>query len=878
MPKDRAEELLNEIKDRAERRARKNLEPRARAFNTSIDELINEKKMEHTEARRRKLLDQPKVAEMKNVIDRFKVGSRKSAGLGLMANIGGVQGDVEGARLSADAVRKSAIAKSGSFLLTRLARDKDAISVFNNKANDELIFREVTQPGSVENPTIRHIAKSIKDTYEDMRKLLNSEGADIGSIEDYAGKQIHDADRLASYTGNFYKDRLLKLKMLKELKEGENLSDKLREAAFQRWYQFIMPLIDDSTFDDVDDTESFMRSVFNNIVNGHYGRAYRVDPETEREFIVPRPSNYAKKISQERVIKFKNDGKSGYVYMKEYGPGSYRNTVQLTLHKMGSDLGILEKLGTNPRATFFQLVNHLRENYADEAGKFGKNLQKHVDTAKLQLEYLLGQYGHSPTTFLGKMLSGISSLTMLASLPAVTLVSIPDLAIRASKMTEYGDSYWNTYANFLKDMFGKQKEQNKAIADITNVYAHSVLSDFYSRAFAVDTPLKSISKFQQMFFKWNLLTRWDNAQRVGGAASIARALGRSKKLAFEELPESVQRNLRNYGITNDEWDLVRKIDIDVPIMKDLITPDLADVVPRETVRGLLQDQLNKKAEQELQERIMQDERTGVEANRRIYRRQVQDADIDNYVRNLRTKWSTFFQNEVDDLQIQPGVATTAALLGGDNTQSAGSMLRKMFAMFKYFGVESTKRTWGRMIYGHGHSGIFDMIMNGKGSRMQLLNFMVHSMVLAYIGKSAEALAFGKTPPDMTKAKNWADIFLSSGALGMYGSMLGGDYSSYGQTFTNALLGPVGSFANQIAKIISLSRQDLVNGNDFTNVQHATYNLIRRNTPIINFPFVRIALDYLFAKEYMEVHNPGYMYNMNQKLKKETGQHYLWIPQ
>lgn len=877
MDEELAEKLLDKINKRAEARRRGTLEPKARAFNKTVDEVINERLIKNRNAKKAHYINIQRFKENSDIITAFRKGARKSASLGFRANFGGVQGDVVGGRFSTDAVRKGEMKKAKDLLISRVKSIDNGPATFTAKGNDAELFKEVELPGSSKSPAIRKIGKAISDTYEDMRKLLNSVGANIGKTANYVSKQIHDASRLVSPTGSFYKDQKLKVKLIADKSDNRSLVEKIKEISENRWIDFITPLLDEKTFDGIDNRVKFLSDIFNNIIEGHYGRAFVTDTETGKEFRVPSPGNFTGKLEQERVLHFKKDGVSAYKYIKEYGAGSYFKSIERTLSKAGSDYGIISKLGTNPRAMFARLVRFLRDNYSDEAGKLGKGLEKHVDKAKLELEYMLGSFARPNQSLGGELLTGLNVLSSMRALALVTPRSFQDLAISASKLTEYGVSYTQTYVDMIKGLSGDTKKENLAIADLIHSNVHTMLGDIHSRSVAIDTPNNLLAKANQTFFKLNLLQKWDGFLRKGSGGILARALARSKSLSWENLPEGVRRNLNNYNISSDEWDLSRNNPINTPIIKNVITPDVSHIIPEDHIRTKLQKDFDLKSDESLKAKLEKDKAKGITSKRRRTKRVVNDDDISEFRRSLNLKWTTFYQNELDDLQIQPGVSTTASLLGGDKSNTVVGQLRKMFAMFKYFGVESTKRTLGRMIYGHGASSVWDGIIHMKGTRGQLLSFMVNSSVLSYIGISAATILQGRTPPDITKPSVVFDTMLDSGGFTALGSMFNGDFHSYGRSFLGGLFGPVGDELDSTAKLVSQAKDDLLTGTSLKNTLPTLERMGKGVTPIINAPFIKLPLDYLFLYHWMEVHNPGYLENMNNRLKKRTGQHYLFLP-
>lgn len=839
MSKEDADDLLEDIRRRAKDRVRLNLEPKGRAFNKAVDEILAEEKEKRRLSKLESFQNQQKFDESMGIINRFATEGRKSAGLGLQARMDGVQSNIEGGKRSTGHTTKAMANNLKGDLISQLRQTKLGVKGFSSGDYETDIAREIAQEGSTDNEGAREIAKAIKSVYERGRNMLNSEGARIGTTKEYLGKRMHNVERMVNPTGHAFSNIKLREEYFRNRKNIKlSLREFMREKAYDRWKNFVTPLLDnDVTFEAVKDKDKFLRSFYDATITGVHNKPFVVDEETQKVFRTPGPGNFAARLGKERVIHFKPGGDAELAYMREYGSGSLASTVETTIERMGNDYGILNVLGTNPLGMFFRLQREVLKKYRNESG-----IDSKIKRARVVLGHILNEYSNPITSLAGKIYRGTQILASIALLPAVTLRSIPDLAIRGSKLNEYGQSYFKSYVDIIRNTLDTANRKNKnLVADMVHAWSHSVLGDIYSRANANDTPFGLLGRFQQLFFKLNFMRGWDNLIRSNNAVSLAKALNGFKDLSFEDLPKSVQINLSNYDIKPGEWDLMRKNSLDPLIVKNVITPDIAKIIPREQIR----------------------EHLGLE--RLSTKREIA------FRQELNTKWATFFQNEMDDMQIQPSKSTIAFLLGASDPNTAGGITRKMFAMFKYFGVESTRRTLGRMIYGQGAESIYDAVRNGKGSRMALLSFMANTIVLNYIGASAVALSQGKTAPDPTRVRTFEQLLLNSGAFGYYGSLLASDYSRH--DFFTSLFGPVAESISNVAKLVS----QIKDGDSGKSIKNTVSNLTSRNVGFINLPYIKLPLDYLFLYGWMEHNNPGYLQDQQDKLKRRTGQNFILPP-
>lgn len=832
-----ADDLIDRVKQNASDRIRANLDP-----TKSVDDAIN-KRVQNIRAKRYQVfLNSQIFADSTAMIDKFKINGRKSAGIGLYAKIAGVQGNIEGARVSAAAAQKSMQeGLLGRFLIRMQKVDKVALATLKTTTRDLDVIKEILKPGSVDDPIIQGIAKATTDSFNESNKLLNSVGANEGKVSSYLGRQIHNVDSMLSPTGTLRADMALRRKAIFD-RTIKDIPSYLRDTAYKRWRNFTLPLLNRTMTFRGADVGKVMRGVFDDMVSGYHMHSFSPEDINEK-WRRNEGQNIAAKYSTSRTLIFNQDAEGLHSYMKQYGHGTMLNSIKNTLSRAGSDYGLMRTLGSDPIAMFDKLADYVKDKYRTEKG-----LKSNISRARVVLGHLIHEYSGEDKSPVGKTLAGTMQTIAMTVLGGVALKSLTDFEIRASKMTEYGISRFQTYGTMLKNIFDKGgRKDNKWLADSINSWSNSILADYNGKAGSPDTPIKTIARLQQIFYKFNLLHGLDNINRGGSGGQISHALGKWKSLSFEKLLPDVQRNLSNYGITSADWDAIRPQAINAPTIGDMIGPDLIDIIPREDIAkaiGKTPDEMTKFQE-------------------------------DQYRRDALLKWQTFYTNEIDDAQIQPGAATKAMLLGKTTAGTASGVGARVFAMFKYFGVEATKRTVGRMIYGDGAESIRDAVLRGKNSRMQLLTFMMNMAALTYISETASALSQGKTPPNITDPHTIREMFLSNGIFGYYGSMANGDYDGFQHSFIDSLGGPVVGAINQLAKIESTLIGD--KPDKIKRVKKQTGAFASNFIPGANIPWFRTPANFMFLYHWHEHNDPGYIRNMTDNLKKRTGQEFFINP-
>lgn len=824
--KEDLEGLVKNIKEKADFRMRENMEPKAQALGKTIDELIEDAKQQHDLKKMHAYLNIIRHKELSPMINAFK-----ERGLGLVAAVDGTARNIKDGRFSANALGKAMSARLKSQFLKELkdSPHKDLLSMLNRGDHELEIAQEIHQRGSSKNPQIRAIADAWEKVTGRGVKMLNSVGAYIGKDEEkgYLGRMNHNTDMVSQPYSSTAKNIA---ERARALKEGKNVNEHMRELAYNNWKNFILPHLDSAKTFEGADPEKFLRGAWEGIVSGVHKTPY-VATEEGQTFKVGRVGNMADRLSRQRVFIWK-DGASEMQYIQRYGNGTLLTTMMKTLERSGQDYGLMRRFGPNPMAMFQRLRKE-----TTEANRLEPKLNKRANLAENTLRAkVMGDKAES--RIFANVAGSARMVKALHDMASVVFWAIADNAFRVSKMQELGVPVWKTYGQIVKDMMDPASiQERKELADITGVWAQTTMGSMHARMSAVDTPKNKLGHLSELYFKYTGLQYLDNVNRTGTAAAISRMLSGYRGDAFENLHEGLKRNMTAYGLGEKEWDLIRG-SAQLINGKKFITPDGMWTANK----SLIDKYAGKETTHEEASKIRQ--------------------EMDN-------RLSTFFMDQVDDSQFQPRESTRRMGLGNTQPGTVSGEAARTFMLFKLWGIEATRRSLGRIIYGNGHDGLADAIMNGSAARYQLMTFGANAIMLSYIAKSAKAAANNQTPPSMD---NWAtakDVILGSGLFGYYGSLVSNDYS-FGRGLIETLGGPMTGTVNDVGMVMT----DILNGN---NPMKSTAKLLADNTPFLNAWYLKSALDFTFLNAWHEQNNPGMFWKKEQKMLAQTGQQYIFNP-
>lgn len=731
--------------------------------------------------------------------------------LALKAYLGGTVKMYEGGRLSIDAVGKSLSHKYLGRMIADL-EESGLFEVFSKGTLEREIAQEMWElhpagkPGISGSQEARKIAEIIHKYQSIAVDRANRAGAYIKKLPGYIVRQSHD--------------------MLK-----------IRRAGFEAWKQAILPRLDfDRTFGTAD-PEEFLQHAYDALQSGMHFRHNAGEVESNHLFGFTGPANIAKKVSAERLLYFKT-ADDWFDYNEEFGTASLKEAVVYGLEHMARNTALMEGLGTNPVANFEHVLNDLKRQYRTDPHKLGRlksesiqNLLKEVDgTARIPVNLSAARIS-----------SGIRVVQNMAKLGGAFLSSISDIPFHVAEMRYQGHSVFASYLDaFGSVLRGRGTPEQRKIAQLVGLGFDGMTNEIMSRFSAQDNIPGTLSKTQQIFFKLNLLSWWNDVHRTGVGLIMSGHLADQASLPLAALDVDTRRIFGLYDITESDWNLVRSLP-----QKDLngtkfITP--------EEIQNLSDAQIA--------------QHLGIPETHKNRIQQFKD--------QLESKFMTYFQDRADFAIPIPGATERAMMNRGTSPGTILGETLRFIMQFKSFPITVVHRAVGREIYGKGANTLADSLVRGKGDLMGLAHLIVGTTLFGYLSMVAKDVIKGRTPREMTDPKVAFAAMAQGGGFGIYGDFLFGEFSRYGRSALATAAGPTLGQIDDLAELWT----NLRNGEDFAaNIMRLMIN----NTPFINLFYTRMALDYLILYQLQEMANPGYLQRMESRIQRENNQSFYLPP-
>lgn len=776
------------------------------------DMVVGEVEM-HTVEKRNALL----AAQTRAKIDKY-LGGFSDPGEGLAAYMGGSVKAHKGALNSIDARGKSIVSEHLGKMISDLEKE-NLLEIFNRDLLEPQIAKELWEirpggnPGVSGSPEAKKIADILYKYQKNIMELQNSYGAWVKDLPGYVTRQSHDAS-------------------------------KLRKAGFESWRDFIIDMLDqERTFASMGDeqtVDNFLRGAYDGLVSGLHKR---VQGEGEFEFVGKAigfhgPSALAKKVSQHRVLHFK-DADSWLKYNEVFGTHNLRETVIGSLEHGGRSVALMEGFGPNPLMAFDNIVRKLKlanqnnlDNLKSLSSQHLQNLFKELDGTT-----------HIPGDVTGaKISAGIRSIQNMAKLGGAVISSISDIPFQAAELRYQGHNIFSAYGEAFTNLFrGRGNSEQKDIARMIGVGLEGIMGDILSRFTVQDSIPGMAAKLQQRFFKLNGMSWWNDAHKTGIGLVMANHLAENAHLEYGALDKDITKVFRMYDINDREWNVFRNSGHMNAGDNRYLTPDAIGNMNNDTFKQLY---------------------GGID--------KYTDKQVDKLKHELETTWRTYFIDRADFAVPHPGAVERSYMTMGTQPGTVLGEAIRFIMQFKSFPLAALRKGVGRELFGDGAETIGQALLKGKGDMLGLTHLVAASTVFGYLAMASKDLLKGREPRSLDDPKTWMAACAQGGGFGIYGDFLFGEMSRYGRTFLSSMAGPTFGQIDDIAEIYTRVRE----GND---PSAQAVRLAINNTPFINLFYTRGALDYLILYQLQEMVNPGYLHRMEARIERENDQHFYLPP-
>ncbi|OWT68095.1 MULTISPECIES: hypothetical protein [unclassified Achromobacter] len=747
---------------------------------------------------------------------------------GITALLVGVNRAKQGARNSVMSVQKTLHDKFLSGFVADLEKTGSA-KLFSGGTMDRDVTRALWALGRENEADLlkgipgpaQEIARVINKWQEYTRVTANEAGAWIGKEAGYIVKQSHDMLRI-------------------------------RHAGFDTWRaaaleHFDIPrMMTESGADNVDE---MLNGIFRNLASGDHMKPIASVAESPFKG----PGNLAKRISQDRVVHFK-DADAWFDYNQAYGVRSLREAVAGGIARGAQQIGLLRQLGTNPGGMVETLRNDLIQA-SKKAGEFGKvdDLKGKADRHDQYLSAIDGRMNIPGNALWARRGQNLRAWQSLAKLGGMILSQFNDIAVYGSEAKYQGRGFLSGMGESMAGLGTNLKtEERKDLLASLGVFFESSIGEIARTGSFEDAG--ALTKSQRLFFKLNLGQWWTEKMRAAAAMGMSHHMALQTGKVWEALAPEYRRVLSLYDIDGPKWDVIRQSGMKQVDGRNYVAPDTITQLPDDVVRGYL------------------------EANEL----RAGPKDIAAAKEDLATKLQTYLNDRTTFFQLEPDNKTRALLLQGTKPGTWMGEFARFAMQFKSFTGAYMQKIMGRELYGRGFEGTnpIKALAGGNGEAWGLVSVVAMSTLFGYGSMLAKDMMRGQTPrlPNGDAAQD-TKLFLAAmaqgGGMGLMGDFLFGTANRFGGGVLASMAGPTAGFANDLVNLYQAARDEALTGKGSTAAE--ALRVAMNNTPYLNLFYTRIALDYLLFYRIQEWMNPGYLSRMEQRVRTQNNQTFILPP-
>lgn len=690
-------------------------------------------------------------------------------------------------------------------------------------------------------PEARRIAEIFHRVQEGARLDQNRVGAAIGKRWDYIVRQTHDPSAI--------------------MKVGR-----------ETWVENILPLLDESTFDGSDPVK-FLNQVYKNIVSGDHFKAADAAPH---DITFTGPANLAKKISQHRILHFK-DADAWYAYNQEFGKMSLVESMIRGLDRAAENTALMETFGTNPRAMFDNILRAVEDKYfTGDEPPIGGWARDVLENEFKEIDGTTRQVGHMTLANVG---SWIRAFQAYSKLGMSTITSVTDIGSSISELRWQDRDLFGAVTDYLQEGF-RFSSDARLQAETNLVGLDSLKGDIAARWNAEDNFTGTLAKLNRLYYKLNFLGPWTDGRKRAVNAVMAHELAGHLRGGLDDVPPQYRKVMEAYDIGEPEWRVMQQVEMRARDGREYFTLDGLRALPDEAFNPIVGDAVaridadieSRRADLESAlERAQTDEaRTDAQNKLRTLeaqRARRRNAAIDRAKDELFNKVGTFYVDRADAAVPTPGARERAIINRGTMRGTPAGEFLRFIGQLKMFSITAISRNIVRDIGAH---GLRAALREGRGDLIGLASHIAMTTMFGMMALQLKEMIKGKTPQPVfgeEAAQAWTAALLQGGGLGIYGDLLLQNYNEYGRSPQEALLGP--GIAGMFDALALLQTPFT----DPENFGPRFNRFVQSNTPGINLFYTKAALDYLILWRFNEWVDPGYSRRLERRTE-DKGQQFI----
>lgn len=384
---------------------------------------------------------------------------------------------------------------------------------------------------NVGSPAAKAMAAGIEAVQEDLRRMFNAWGGDIGKLSDFGVSHSHDAARM-------------------------------RKVGFDTWRAEIVGRLDWSRITDLttgqpfvatkgarpaeDVAKGFLQNIYDGIVSGGWTRR-------EASLATTGKALYNRRADP-RLLHFLS-GDDWVAYNQAFGRSDPFSAIVGGLHGMARDVAQMRAIGPNPRAAL-DFATQVALKRAGTDADLAARIRTQGALAKTMLAHFDGSVNATEAPGWAAFFSNTRKVLSSIQLGSAALSSVTDLATVTKASQAVGMNPANVLSRSVKLLGDNATRKTAArmgyVADTlaeAGAAAARFTGDVIGGEFA-----ERVSGFTM---RASGLSFWTDQHRLAFQMEFAGHLADNAGHSLDQVDDSLRRTLQNRGITSADWDALR---------------------------------------------------------------------------------------------------------------------------------------------------------------------------------------------------------------------------------------------------------------------------------------------------------------------------------
>lgn len=536
---------LRKLYDDAIRRRKEAGESQSLAEAEGAKDVVRELEYERARKARLARLNAEKSRELVAELEAFRNGSgRPDIGEYLQAKIE-YFGQGENLSSSLEGRRKAIIGRAHSMMEKMLWEFRPGAG--GRRMNAAKLTNVVKEAfgEDTKDPAAKSLARAWRDTAEDLRHRFNAAGGDIGKLENWGMPQAHNGMAIRAFIKKQGREAYI-TRLLNDV-DGTRMIDRMGR-----------PL-----------TGTALREALEEVTDNILTEGWISRPAQRQPF---GRGSLANQHMKERFLVFK-DADTWLAYQRDFGAGDPFNAMMGHISLMARDISQLEVLGPNPSATFEWLTQIAFQEGAKRSLDRGGILpdvikpgaaRNYVDRKASQAKKMMMHYSGAVNVpdpgreaFASAMANTRNWITA-STLGSAALSAIPTDPVFSAMARSFAGT---RHARAITEMAKRFSTRSRRDAVRMGLIMEDALNVFGQQARYADTfSGKAWSNhLASQVLEVSALSPWTRAGRNGFMRGALYDFGAMASKKFESLDPPVRRTFTRYGITPDDWDVIRKV-------------------------------------------------------------------------------------------------------------------------------------------------------------------------------------------------------------------------------------------------------------------------------------------------------------------------------